>query len=125
MPSLRGVSSSEQTEALASRDAERDEEPHGVDLWIMPYIRDVSLWPVLVVLIVHVVAFVTPVLLYAIRDSRTGPIFAIGIVVLLSLRGIYWEIRSRKTFGAISWLIVVSWVSSFVAAYFANLHDFL
>jgi hypothetical protein len=96
-----------------------------VDLWIMPYIRDVSLWPVLVVLIVHVVAFVTPVLLYAIREQRTGPIVCVGIVVLLSLRGIYWEMQARKTFGAISWLIVVSWVSSFVAAYFANLHDFL
>ena len=121
MTSLRGVSSEQQTESLPLR----DEEPQGVDLWVMPYLRDSALWPVLVVLIAHVVAFVAPVLLYAVRDGRIGPRVAIGIVVLLSLRGIYWEIRSRKTFGAIAWLIVVCWLSSFVAAYFANLHDFL
>ena len=121
MTSLRGVSSEEQTEPLPSD----DEEPQGVDLWIMPYLRDSALWPVLIVLIVHLVAFVAPALLFAIRDRRIGALVAISIVVLLSLRGVYWEIRNRKTFGAISWLIVVCWLSSFVAAYFANLHDFL
>lgn len=121
MPSLRGVTNEEQLEPLPSE----DEEPHGVDLWIMPYIRDSSLWAVLFVLMAHVVAFVTPLLLYAVRDGRVGPLIAMGIVVLLSVRGIVWEIRARKTFGAISWLIVACWIGSFVAAYFANRHDFL
>jgi hypothetical protein len=125
MTSLRGVSSEEQVEPYPATTPTEDEEPRGVDLWIMPYLRDSALWPVLIVLIVHVVAFGTPILLYAVRDQRPGPIIGVAILVLLSLRGFVWEIRTRKTFGAISWLIVVSWISSFVAAYFANRHDFL
>ncbi len=101
------------------------EEPHGVDLWVMPYIRDSTLWPVLVVLIAHVVAFITPLMLYAIRDERIGPIIAMVIVVGLTVRGFVWEIRTRNQFGAISWLIVVSWIASAIAAYFADMHNFL
>jgi hypothetical protein len=108
-------------------EANRDEteEPRGFDLWIMPYISDSSLWPILVVLIIHVAAFVTPLILYSVRDGRPGPTVAAGIVILLSLRGFYWERMARKKFGAISWLIVTCWITSCVAAYFANLHDFL
>ena len=102
----------------------REEDPQGIDMWIMPYLREPSLGPVLVVIIAHIVAFVAPVLLYAVRDQRPGPIVAIVVIALLSLRGFRWEIRTRNGFGAISWLIVVSWVGSFVAAYFANLHNF-
>lgn len=101
------------------------EDPHGVDMWIMPYLRDSSLWPVLVVLVLHVVAFVTPALLFAIREHRPGAIVAVGVLSLLTLRGFRWEIRSRGKFGAISWLIVATWISSLLAAYVANLYDFL
>lgn len=94
-------------------------------MWIMPYLRDSSLWPVLIVLVVHVVAFVAPVMLYAVRDRRAGPIVALVILALLTLRGFRWEIHSRKKFGAISWLIVTTWIASCIAAYCANLYDFL
>lgn len=101
------------------------ENPQGVDMWIMPYLRDSTLWPVLIVLIVHVVAFVAPVMLYAVRDRRGGPIVALVILALLTLRGFRWEIHSRKKFGAISWLIVTIWIASCIAAYWANFYDFL
>lgn len=104
-----------------NRDAE---EPRGVDLWIMPYITDSSLWPILIVLIIHVAAFLTPLVLYAVR-GRPGPAAATAIVVFLTLRGFHWERTARKKFGAISWLIVSCWLTSFVAAYFANKYDFL
>ncbi len=94
-------------------------------MWIMPYLRDSSLWPVLVVLVLHVVAFVTPALLFAIREHRPGAIVAVGVLSLLTLRGFRWEIRSRGKFGAISWLIVATWITSLLAAYVANLYDFL
>jgi hypothetical protein len=100
------------------------EDPQGVDMWIMPYLRDVSLWPVLVVLILHVVAFISPIVLYAVRDRMIGPMVALGVVVLLTLRGFRWEMQSRGQFGAISWLFVATWTTSFVAAYFANLSGF-
>lgn len=102
----------------------RDEDPHGVDLWIMPYIRDSSLWPVLIVLVAHVVAFVTPVLLFAVRDARIGPMIAIGVLAILTVKGFRWEMRTRRAFGAISWLIVVCWTASAIAAYFADRSNF-
>ena len=121
MPSLREVPDSQ----ISDEPNPDVEDPQGVDMWIMPYLRDSSLWPVLVVFVVHAVAFIAPVLLYAVRDGRTGPIVAVGVVALLTLRGFRWEIRSRNKFGAISWVIVATWISSFVAAYFANLYNFL
>ena len=110
-----------------SRDStdEEDEEPSGVDLWIMPYLTDSSLWAVLIVLIIHVAAFVAPLVLYAVRDRRMGPGAATAIVVFLTLRGFYWERKTRKKFGAISWLIVTCWITSFVVAYFGDRYDFL
>lgn len=102
----------------------RGEEPHGVDLWIMPYIRDSSLWPVLVVLMAHVVAFVTPVLLYAVRDARIGPIITMGVLSILTVNAFRWEVRTRGQFGAISWLIVVCWSASTIAGYFADRNNF-
>ena len=108
----------------AAANVARDEDPHGVDLWIMPYIRDSSLWPVLIVLIAHVVAFVTPVLLYAVRDARIGPMIAIGVLAILTVKGFRWEMRTRLAFGAISWLIVVCWTASAIAAYFADRSNF-
>ena len=104
--------------------AGENDDPHGVDLWIMPYIRDSSLWPVLVVFILHIAAFLAPVLLYAVRDARIGPIVAVAVVGVLTLRGFRWEMRARNQFGAISWLIVVSWAVSAIAAFFADRHDF-
>jgi hypothetical protein len=121
MPELKDLS----RESPPNETDRESEDPQGVDLWVMPYIRDSSLWPVLIVLIVHVVAFIAPLLLYAVRDQRTGPIIAMLFIAGMTLRGFRWEIRTRNEFGAISWLIVVSWIASFVAAYFADRHDFL
>lgn len=121
MPELKDLS--RETPPTAE-DRER-EDPQGVDLWVMPYLRDSSLWPVLVVLIAHVVAFIAPIMLYAVRDERPGPMVGLGIVALLTLRGFRWEMRTRNQFGAISWLIVVSLLSSVIAAYFASKYDFL
>ena len=121
MPELKDLS----REPNSNTTDRESEDPQGVDLWVMPYIRDSSLWPVLIVLIVHVVAFIAPLLLYAVRDQRIGPIIAMFFIAGMTLRGFRWEIRTRNEFGAISWLIVVSWIASFVAAYFADRHDFL
>jgi hypothetical protein len=121
MSSLREVSK----DKVGDEPISDTEDPQGVDMWIMPYLRDSSLWPVLVVMVVHVMAFVSPVLLYAVRDRRPGPIIALVVVSLLTLRGFRWEMRSRNKFGAISWLIVITWVASAIAAYFASLYNFL
>ena len=43
---------------------------NAVDRWVMPYITDSTLWPVLLVIMAHVVAFVAPVLLFAVRDRH-------------------------------------------------------
>jgi hypothetical protein len=122
MPNLRGLEIDPEPQDLGDFEGE---EPRGVDLWVMPYLRDSSLWPVLIVLIIHVSAFITPLILYAVRDGRSGPAAATCIVLFLTVRGFYWEISTRKKFGAVCWLIVTCWFTSFAAAYFADLYDFL
>jgi hypothetical protein len=50
------------------RTSDEDEPMPFVDRWLLPYVEDSALWPVLIVLLAHVAAFVTPVTLFAIRD---------------------------------------------------------
>ena len=49
-----------------------DEPRDWVDRFILPFVRESTLWPVLIVLVAHVVAFVAPALLFAVVADRTG-----------------------------------------------------
>lgn len=91
----------------------------------MPYVQDSTLWPVLLVVIAHIVAFVAPVMLLAVRDRILGPILTLLILCGLSGRVFAYDWRARRRPGPFSWIVVSCWLGSVVAAYFADLHDFL
>lgn len=93
------------------------QSPSTVENWLMPYVEDQMLWPVLLVLLLHAAAFVAPVLILAFRDLKTGPIFSIGLLLFLSARVFRYDWRVRRRFGAFSWTVVATWVLSIGAAY--------
>jgi len=93
--------------------------------WLLPYVEDSTLWPVLVVVIVHVVAFVAPILLFAVRDGRAiGMVGTLGLA-FLSVQTVRYELRRRHKAGALTWVLVVTWILSIVAAVAAERTGFM
>jgi len=94
-----------------------------LERWVLPYIEDSALWPVLIVVIAHVVAFIAPLCLYAIRERSLVAMVAVAWLAFLTVQGMRYEKGLRGRFGSFSWLLLVTWAASGVAAYFGNRWD--
>jgi hypothetical protein len=99
------------------QDDETASQPDGVERWILPYLEESTLWPVLIVLVAHIVAFVAVALLFAIRDHRTLAIAVVAMLALFSPRVVRYEWRRRGRPASLSVGLAVIWICSFVAAY--------
>lgn len=95
-----------------------------VDRWILVFVREPTLWPVLLVVIGHAVALVGPLFLWAIRDGRSGPAVTLVLLAALSVAGIVWELRRRGP-GALTGLLLSTWTLSAAAAVAANRYELL
>lgn len=100
------------------------EAPSRVDRWVLVFVREPTLWPVLVVLIGHAVALLAPLLLWALRDGRSGPLVLLSLLGAGSLSGVAWELRRRGP-GALTGLLASTWLLSAGAAWLANRHQLL
>lgn len=92
---------------------------------VMRYFEDSALWPVLLVILAHVVAVVAFILLLAARDRNFGAIGAAGGLVYLSFKIMRWEWREQKMLRTLSVTVVVIWILSAVAAYYGHRYHFL
>jgi len=120
------MSAVDENDESPDRNPQNDaEDPRGVDMWVMPYLRDSTLWPVLFVMAAAVVAFVAPVMVYAFRDGQLRSFPALAVLAFLTFKIIRWEARERERFGAISRLIVILWGAAAIAAYLAGQRGFL
>ncbi len=99
---------------------DNDPEMHWVDRWVMPYVDDSMLWPVLIVIVLHAVAILAPALLMAIRDHRIPALLVIAILLYGSVRAIVWEVRRRDGAGAITGMLLVTWTLSVIAALYGD-----
>jgi hypothetical protein len=95
-------------------DPDRD-APKGVDLWLAPFFRDSSLWPVLAVAIMIFVLFGAWGLLLA---AVEGNLFALCAMVIVFWMSVDIVIRNRRNGGAklIVGCIVGFWALSIAAA---------
>lgn len=89
--------------------------PRGVELWLAPFFRDSTLWPVLAVAIMIFVLFGAWGLLLAVFERN---LFALGAMLLVFWMSVDVVIRNRRSGGAklIVGCIVGFWVLSVVAA---------
>ena len=98
--------------------------PSKVDRWLLVFVRESTLWPVLLVLVGHAVALVAPLLLWAGRDGESGPAWTLGLLALPCAYGIAWELKSRGP-GALTGLILSTWGLSVAAAIAADRYGLL
>jgi hypothetical protein len=83
-----------------------------VETWLLPWVDDLSLWPVLFALLGHVMVFLSPLFLFAYRTGN--PVFHLAILVFIgiSLHIIKSEREYRGHFGGITGALVVLWSGS-------------
>lgn len=63
--------------------------PPAVERWVLPFVRESALLPVLIAIIGHFAIALAPLLLWAVRGR--SPLGAVGVVIFLALS---WEIAS-------------------------------
>ena len=88
-----------------------------IDRWILYWVRESTLWPILLVLIGHAVAFVGPLMIWSVREGDVGSgvtlvALAVGTVLLMRV-----EIRARKRPGALAGLLLSTWALTGLCAW--------
>ncbi len=104
-------------------DAGSEREPQGelwVDRWILPAVRESTLFPLLLVVIGHVVAFVAPALLFAVRDRHIGARMALLVLVVLTFGCVRIEIRRHRRPDLLSAILLATRLASGAAAWACN-----
>lgn len=92
--------------------------------WLLPYVIEPTLWPVTLVVLAHVVAFIAPLMLLAWRDGVGSAWVVLGLSGALSLAGMAAEIRSAHRPG-LAWAIIVpTWLASAATAWAAHIYHF-
>jgi hypothetical protein len=100
------------------------ESPSRVDRWLLVFVREPTLWPVLLVVIGHAGALVAPLMLWAFRDGQRGSAWTLALLTVASVAGITWELRDRGL-GALTGLLLSTWALSVAAAVAANHYHLL
>jgi len=94
-----------------------------VDRFVLQFVRDPLLWPVLIVVIAHLAAFVAPVLLLGLRDGRISSVAALLGLAGLSAGVVRHEWREKRRVGPRCGLLAAAWLVSIAAAYAADRYE--
>lgn len=100
------------------------EGPTWVDRFVLVFVREPTLWPVLVVVVGHAIAFLAPLFLWSLRDRGTTAIVTLVVLVGLSGTAGRWELQRRGP-GALTGLLASTWVLSAAAAWVADHYQLL
>ncbi len=116
-PDLMAVAGSPVGKDSPRNDISAEDLEAGWQSWVMPYLEDSALGPVLIVIVIHVVAFMAPVILFAVVD-RSIPAMAVNVwLIYLSYKLLRTDVAHHGSLGKISWLLIATWLLSFIAAY--------
>jgi hypothetical protein len=94
--------------------------PAWVETWVLPYVEEMALWPVLVALLGHVVVIVVPLMLHIYRNGPGFNVFVLGLFVAASVWLVRMELRARGGPGGLTWVMLGTWLVSFPFAWFAE-----
>jgi len=107
------------TEPAHRPDDETDEpELSAVERWVLPYFEDTSLWPVLIVVLAAIAAFMAPALASGFRDLHPLSLLVTLLLLIGTIRLVRWEWGVRGRPGGIGLALLVIWAMAATAAYF-------
>ncbi len=111
--------------SLAEEAKAAEEHVSFADRWVLPYVEDSALWPVLIVVIAHVVVFIAPLLLYSVRDGHLLSVGVLAWLIFMSAQVVRDEVKRIGRFGTLGWLLVVTWLLSGIAAFYGARWDII
>ena len=94
--------------------------PPFVEEWLLPYLREPSLWPVAVAVLGHVVVVLAPLMLVLWRTGSVAAGMALGVLLVASLWPVRWEVGAQGRPGCATGVLVVVWVVSGLTAWLAG-----
>lgn len=99
-----------------------DREPpqHWLEKFVLPYITDSALWPVLFAILGHVGVVLAMPMINVYRD---GSRVSLGVLIFLGLGPsgalVRWEWDRDRKLGPLTWLVVLTWAMGFLLAFLA------
>jgi len=108
--------------ADAPRPAREDEDEgrDRVDRFVLVFVRESTLWPILIVIVGHMVVFIAPVMLIAARELRPSALVAMAVLVWLSVNLVRYDRRRAGRLSQLTALALVVWTLSVVTAVAAH-----
>ncbi len=97
-------------------DAPTSPWPDWFEKWVLPFLGETALWPVLVAVIGHIVALQTLILLTAWRQPLPLGAFGAGLLLVISGRLAWTELSFYERPGPMTWFILLCWALSIVGA---------
>jgi hypothetical protein len=91
-----------------------------LERWVLPYLREPTLWPVLLVVMGHAAAFLAPMMLLGLRDRRGPALAALLGAAGLTGAGVRAESRAVGRPGAFSVALAATWLLAAGAAVAAH-----
>jgi hypothetical protein len=77
---------------------------------ILPFLREPTLWPVLLAVLAHAIALVAPLLVASWRTRHGWSITGLVVLAVASAAAIRIELRDHGRPRAVSGLILVTWI---------------
>ena len=103
---------------IDDREKSSEESENRAELWILPYLEDSSLWPVLIVVMAALAAFLAPILLYAVYHLNIQAMLAALLMLWLTARAVRWEWRIKGRPGGLAFVLALVWfAASFAVIY--------
>jgi hypothetical protein len=97
--------------------AESSNDELWVDRYLLPAVREFTLFPLLLVVIGHVVAFIAPALLFALRDRSFGAMLALFAMGVLTVQCVRFEVARHGRPDILSGILLATWLASGAAAW--------
>lgn len=91
-----------------------------VDRFVLIFLRESTLWPILIVIVGHIVVFIAPVLLLATRDRRPSAMAMTVVLGWLSFSLVRFDRKRSGKLAQLSALALVVWMLAIATAVVAH-----
>lgn len=99
--------------------------PYWMDEWVLPYVKESTLWPVLFAIAGHFVVVYAMILLSVYRDGLQGHWGWLMFSVATSFAPAIWELRLFKRPGGVFVVVFLTWASAVAVAWIGERTGFI
>lgn len=103
----------------------RPDWPPWFNNWVLPYISESLLWPILFVLWAHVVLGLAVVMVISFTGNMFLGLALCSILLSVSGRLIWFEIQVRRRPGGLTVFVLVTWLTGVVVGYWGSANSLI